>query len=86
MGITRNRSEGMLLISQKAYIKKVINKFSQANTKQVIGSLTAHFKLSAQDSPKTDQKRVKMGRILYVAVVGSMMYYGLHQIGFSTCY
>ncbi|PHT64097.1 hypothetical protein T459_31970 [Capsicum annuum] len=44
------------------------------NAKPVSTPLAAHFKLSATLSPKTDNERDYMSRVLYSSAVGSLMY------------
>lgn len=55
MEICRNRACGKVSLSQKQYLKKVLQQFDMIEqTKPVRTPLASHFKLSAQLSPSTD--------------------------------
>ncbi|KAF2308539.1 hypothetical protein GH714_010443 [Hevea brasiliensis] len=74
MEITRDRSIGKLLLSQQAYVEKVLKCFNMNNTKPVTIPFATHFKLSADMSPKTDKEMEHMSNVLYSSAVGSIMY------------
>ncbi|KAF2308163.1 hypothetical protein GH714_036058 [Hevea brasiliensis] len=74
MEITRDRSVGKLFLSQQAYVEKVLKRFSMNNAKSVTVSFVAHFKLSAEMSPKTDEEMEHMSSVPYSSAVGSIMY------------
>ena len=57
MRITRNRSEGTLILSYKKYIEKVLSRFSLQDAKTKGTPLASHFKLFKEQSPKTDEER-----------------------------
>ncbi|KAL9261973.1 Retrovirus-related Pol polyprotein from transposon TNT 1-94-like protein [Drosera capensis] len=67
MKISRDRKCGKLYLSQKRYIKKVLERFGMSNAKPVNTPLAVHFKLSASLSPKTKEEEAEI-------VVGSLMY------------
>ncbi|KAF2289275.1 hypothetical protein GH714_033772 [Hevea brasiliensis] len=52
MEITRDRSVGKLFLSQQAYVEKVLKSLIMNNARPVTVPLAAHFKLSADMSPK----------------------------------
>lgn len=56
MEIKRNRDANALLISQADYIQKVLKKFNMHVAKPVMTPMAQHFKLSAKDSPETEEK------------------------------
>ncbi|OAE29453.1 hypothetical protein AXG93_4548s1310 [Marchantia polymorpha subsp. ruderalis] len=74
MEITRDRRRGEPFVSQGGYLWKMVTKFEMSKAKAVQTPLTAHFKLSASISPKTDEDRSSMERIPYASAVGSLMY------------
>ena len=75
MEICRDRVHGKVSLSQKQYLKKVLQQFGiTEQTKPISILLASHFKLSAQLSPSTDAERKYMLQVLYSNVVGSLMY------------
>ena len=75
MEITRDRKKGMVWLSQKQYLEKLLHKFGiNEQTKPVSTPLASHFKLSSQLCPKNDEEKVKMKDIPYSSVVGGLMY------------
>ncbi|XP_075101416.1 secreted RxLR effector protein 161-like [Nicotiana tabacum] len=73
--IKKDRHSKKLYLSQKEYLKRVIDRFGMnENTKSVSTHLAPHFKLSATMSPKNEAERECISRIPYVNVVGSLMY------------
>ncbi|KAF2308279.1 hypothetical protein GH714_039892 [Hevea brasiliensis] len=61
--ITRDRSVG-----------KVLKRFNMNNAKPVTSSFAAHFKLSADMSPKTNKEMEHMFNVPYSSAVSSIMY------------
>ena len=56
--ITRDRQSKKLFLSQKEYLKKVLNRFGMnEETKSVSIPLAPHFKLSADMLPKDEDER-----------------------------
>jgi len=74
MEISRNRPERKLTLSQAGFAEKVLRRFDMHKSKVVSTPLAAHFKLSADLSPKTDSERKYMEKIPYSSAVGSLMY------------
>ena len=74
MDILRNRSKRELKLVQADYISKIIKKFQMQGTKSVSIPLAAHFKLSKEKMPKTDQERKEMSLVPYANIVESIMY------------
>ncbi|KAF2322037.1 hypothetical protein GH714_005933 [Hevea brasiliensis] len=74
MEITRDKSVGKLFLSQQAYVKKVLKRFNMDNAKPVTVPFAAHFKLSADMSPKTYEEMEHMSSVPYSSAVGSIMY------------
>ncbi|KAE8732040.1 F-box/kelch-repeat protein [Hibiscus syriacus] len=75
MEISRDRQRGKLCLTQKQYLRKVLQCFGMnENTKHVSIPLASHLKLSSQLSPKTNEERVYMAKVPYANAVGSLMY------------
>ena len=74
MSISRDRSDGNLKLSQEKYIGKILNKFSLQDAKVRSTPLGSHFKLTREQSPKTDKDREEMTKVPYASAVGSLMY------------
>ena len=74
MEIIRDRKKGKLKLSQKSYVEKVLQRFNMTRAKSVSVPFTAHFKLSAEMSPKTDEEQKHMASVPYSSAVGSLMY------------
>ena len=73
MEIHRNRQEGKLFLYQK-YIEKVLERFGMLDAKPVKTPLAAHFQLSADLSPQSDEEEMYMSHVPYASAVGSIMY------------
>ncbi|KAK3043426.1 hypothetical protein RJ639_002005 [Escallonia herrerae] len=74
MEINRDRKAGKLWVTQKNYVKKVLERFSMLNAKPVNTPLGAHFQLSSQLCPSTKEDVEYMSRVPYANAVGCLMY------------
>jgi ATP-binding cassette subfamily B (MDR/TAP) protein 1 len=74
MIIIRDKDKGILKLSQIEYVKKVLNRFSMDNAKPVSTPLGNHFKLSKDQSPKTELECGYMDMIPYASAIDSLMY------------
>jgi hypothetical protein len=64
MEISRNRVDGKLFLNQKSYVLKVLERFAMQNSKPVSTPLAAHFRLSAELSPQSeDEEKYVSGSI-----------------------
>ncbi|KAH9652997.1 hypothetical protein KPL70_027263 [Citrus sinensis] len=72
--IRRNRSEGLVILSQEKYLKKILETFDMEDSKPVQGPLAAHFKLCNLYCPKSEEERLEMANIPYAKAVGCLMY------------
>ena len=64
-----------MCLSQKQYLEKLLQKFGVTKDTKPVGTpLGAHFKLSGQQCPKTDEEKMKMDGIPYANLVGGLMY------------
>lgn len=71
MDIYRDRSKGVLRLSQSEYIKKVVSNFRMEGAKSSLTPMGAHFKLSAV---KEHEESIDTDEIPYLSVVRSIMY------------
>ena len=74
MEITRDRQKGELYLSQRSYIKKVIDRFGIKDAKPVSTPMAHYFKLTSSQSPTTDEEEEFMAKVPYASGVGSVMY------------
>jgi hypothetical protein len=74
MRIIRDRANSTLKISQAEYVKKILNRFSMDGAKSVSTPLGSHFRLTKDQSPKTDQEKSYMSKVPYASAIGSLMY------------
>ena len=74
MRIIRDKANGTLKLSQSEYVKKVLSGFNMNEAKPVSTPLGSHFKLSKEQSPKTEEERDHMSKVPYVSAIGSLMY------------
>lgn len=71
MDITRDRSSGVLKVSQLCYLKKVVSSFRMEDSKSTQTPIGAHFKLA---SVKDNSECVDPEVVPYCSAVGSIMY------------
>ncbi|KAE8731332.1 Detected protein of unknown function [Hibiscus syriacus] len=74
MRIKRDTKSGTLMLSQAEYINKVLSRFNMQDAKPVSTPLGVHFRLSKEQSPKTEEERVHMVKVSYASAIGSLMY------------
>ena len=72
--IKRDQLKGTLLLSQQAYMQKVVERFRMHQSKPVSTPLWQHMKLSKSQGPISDDDRKKMDVVPYTSGVGSIMY------------
>ncbi|RVX04234.1 Retrovirus-related Pol polyprotein from transposon TNT 1-94 [Vitis vinifera] len=72
--IIRDKANGTLKLSQSEYVKKVLNRFNMNEAKLVSTPLGSHFKLSKEQSPKTEEERDCMSKVPYASTIDSLMY------------
>ncbi|KAK8948501.1 hypothetical protein KSP39_PZI005632 [Platanthera zijinensis] len=72
--IHRDRSRGILGLSQKAYIDKVLNKYGMKGCSPGETPISKGDKLSLLQCPKNDLQVEQMKDIPYASAVGSLMY------------
>ena len=74
MRIIRDKANGTLKLSQSEYVKKVLSRFNMNKAKLVSTPLGSHFKLSKEQSPKTEEERDHMSKVSYASTIDSLMY------------
>uniref|UniRef100_A0A2N9FN54 Integrase catalytic domain-containing protein n=1 Tax=Fagus sylvatica TaxID=28930 RepID=A0A2N9FN54_FAGSY len=74
MEIRRDREARKLWLSQKNYIRKVLEKFSMLDAKPVSTPLANHFRLSGSQCPKNEEEIENMSKVSYASAVGCLMY------------
>ncbi|KAE8669591.1 hypothetical protein F3Y22_tig00112230pilonHSYRG00138 [Hibiscus syriacus] len=74
MEICRDRDSRKLRLSQRGYVEKMLERFAMSSAKPVSTPLANHFKLSSEQSPKTDKEAEDMAKVPYSNAVGCLMY------------
>lgn len=74
MEITRDRNNCILQLRQCSYVKKILEKFSLLECKPVSLPIANHFKLTSDQSPKTEDELYRMQNVPYANTIGSIMY------------
>ncbi|KAG8503382.1 hypothetical protein CXB51_001329 [Gossypium anomalum] len=74
MKILKDRKSNKLYLSQKGYIEKALCRFNMQSAKPVSTPLVAHFRLSLDLSPQSDNEIEYMSHVPCSSAVGSLMY------------
>ena len=72
--IHRDRSRGILGLSQKGYIQKILERFGMQNCRPHDTPISKGDKFSLQQCPKCDIESKFMENVPYASAVGSLMY------------
>ncbi|RVX18691.1 Retrovirus-related Pol polyprotein from transposon TNT 1-94 [Vitis vinifera] len=72
--IFRDRSRGVLGLSQKGYIDWVLERFNMQSCSSGIAPILKGDKLSKMQCPRNNMEREQMKKIPYASAVGSLMY------------
>ncbi|KAK2975526.1 hypothetical protein RJ640_000976 [Escallonia rubra] len=72
--IHRDRSRGILGLSQRAYIDKVLKRFNMHNCASTVAPVVKGDKFSLLQCPRNQLEQDKMERIPYASAVGSLKY------------
>ena len=72
--ILRDRANGVLKLSQRAYIERILKRFNMQNCKSTRAPIVKGDKFSKAQCPQNDDEREEMRTIPYSSVVGSLMY------------
>ncbi|RVW16631.1 Retrovirus-related Pol polyprotein from transposon TNT 1-94 [Vitis vinifera] len=74
MRIYRDRSRGILGLSQKAYIDKMLSRFGMSNCAPGHTPMAKGNKFSLHQCPKNELEKKDMERFPYASVIGSLKY------------
>ena len=69
-----DRSQGLLGLSQKTYINKILERFNMEKCSAGVVPIQKWDKFNAMQCPKNELEREQMRNIPYASVVGSLMY------------
>ena len=72
--IHRDRSKGILGLSQRGYIEKVLKRFNMHSCSSCVAPIQKGDKLSKSQCPQDENERVEMEKVPYASAVGSLMY------------
>jgi len=72
--ILRDRSQGIVRLSQESYIDKVLGRFGMKDSKPGDTSKAKGEKFSLKQCPNNDLKRIEMQKNPYASAVGSLIY------------
>ncbi|CAJ2673559.1 unnamed protein product [Trifolium pratense] len=72
--ILRDRSRGILGLSQRSYIDTVLDRFSMKDSKPGDTPVARGDKFSLNQCPTTDLEKKEMHKVPYASAVGSLMY------------
>ena len=72
--IFRDRSQGLLGLSQKTHINKILERFNMEKCSAGVVPIQKGDKFNAMQCPKNELEREQMRNIPYASVVGSLMY------------
>ena len=72
--IHRDRSRGVLGLSQEAYINKVLERFRMENCSPSVAPIVRGDKFNLDQCPKSNLEREHMENIPYTSAIGSLMY------------
>ena len=72
--IHRNRSRGLLGLSQRAYVDRILERFNMQQCKPGIAPVCKGDKLSLSQCPHSDFEKAQMKNVPYASALGSIMY------------
>ncbi|KAL1360494.1 hypothetical protein AAHE18_04G180600 [Arachis hypogaea] len=72
--ILRDRSQGILRLSQKNYIEKILSRYGMENCRPMDTPVAKGDKFSLKQCPKNDLERTAMHDKPYASALGSLMY------------
>ncbi|GJT46274.1 retrovirus-related pol polyprotein from transposon TNT 1-94 [Tanacetum coccineum] len=74
MQIHRDRVSRKIWLSQKSYVKKILQRFNMQDCKPISTPFPTDVKLSSKMSPSNEKERMEMSRVPYASAVGSLMF------------
>ncbi len=72
--LCRDKEIRKLWLSQKNYIRKVLENFSMLDAKPVSTLLANHFRLSGIQCPKNEEEIENMLKVPFASAIGCLMY------------
>ena len=72
--IHRDRSRGILGLSQKGYIEKILRRFNMHSCSPCAAPVQKGDKLAKSQCPQNDKEIAEMRKVPYASAVGSLMY------------
>ena len=72
--VHRDRSRGKLYLSQRTYIKKMLERYGMENSKPSPAPMSKGDRLSKSQSPRNELEREQMRAYPYASLVGTLMY------------
>lgn len=74
MHVEREGATGNIRVSQKAYVRRIVEKFGMASANPVSTPIEAGIKLSHEDEATSKEEKDEMKQTLYRELVGSLVY------------
>nr|GEV52043.1 probable mediator of RNA polymerase II transcription subunit 37c [Tanacetum cinerariifolium] len=74
MQIHRDKISRKIWLSQKSYVKKILQRVNMQDYKPISTPFPTNVKLSSKMSPSSEKERMEMSRVLYASAVGSLMF------------
>ncbi|GJU85887.1 retrovirus-related pol polyprotein from transposon TNT 1-94 [Tanacetum coccineum] len=74
MQIHRDRVSRKIWLSQKSYVKKILQRFNMQYCKPISTLFPTDVKLSSKMSPSNEKERIEMSRVPYSSAVGILMF------------
>ncbi|GKD70219.1 retrovirus-related pol polyprotein from transposon TNT 1-94 [Tanacetum coccineum] len=75
MQIHRDRVSRKIWLSQKSYVKKILQRFNMQDCKPISTPFPTDVKLSSKMSPSSEKERMEMSRVPYASAVGVVSRY-----------
>ena len=72
--IHRDRSKGILGLSQRGYIEKILKRFNMHSCSSCTAPIQKGDKLSKSQCPQDEKERAEMEKVPYASAIGSLMY------------
>nr|GEU91101.1 retrovirus-related Pol polyprotein from transposon TNT 1-94 [Tanacetum cinerariifolium] len=73
MKIHRDRVSRKIWLSQKSYVKKILQRFNMQDCKPISTPFPSNVMLSSKMSPSSEKEKMEMSRVPYASAVGSLM-------------
>ena len=74
MEIVRDKNQGVLKISQKSYLRRILDRFDMKDAKPIMNPIAQHFKSTSKQCPSTEEEARYTRKVPYANAVGCLMY------------